>query len=222
MSRVTLEVAGGEALQRAETLLRGIPGGVDAAVRAAMSKAVSRVRTASVDAIQEQYDIAASDIRANRAIKSRYRTGRGGVEATVVFSGKRIPLHRYGGAYPKFPTQDVGAGKKPVMVKGVWTRQYQGVAARGHQFKATPATQFLEAFVARMKSGHIGIFERTGGVTAEGSDEIRELMGSSVPQMIGHENVARKLAEDAYSTFEKNLDAAVLRILNGAAGGGRR
>lgn len=219
MSSVTLQVAGAEALDRAKTLLRGIPGGVEAAVKAAMGKATAQVRRSSVAAIQEQYDISATDIRANNAIKTRSRSGPGGVEATVVFSGKRIPLHRYGGAFPKFPTQDVKAGRKPVMVKGAWTMQYQGVPARGHQFRSTSPTQFLNAFVARMKSGHVGIFERTGGVTAEGSDAIRELMGSSVPQMVGHANVVEKLAQEAYSTFEKNLDAAVLRILNGAGGG---
>lgn len=219
VSTVKLEVAGSEALKRAEVLLENIPGGVDAAMKAAMSRATAKVRSASVASIQEQYDIDAGNIRPNQAIRTRNRTRPGGVEATVVFSGKRIPLHRYNGAYPNVPTQDIKAGRKPVMVKGVWTRQYQGVAARGHQFKSTTPREFFTAFVARMKSGHIGIFERTGGVTSEGSDEIRELMGSSVPQMIGHETVSRKLAEEAYSTFEQNLDAAVLRILNAARGG---
>lgn len=220
MSTVTLQVAGAEALERAKTLLHNVHGGVEAAMKAAMGRATDTVRRGSVEAIQEQYDIDAADIRANRAIKSRHRTGPGGVEATVTFSGKRIPLHRYRGAYPKFPAQDVKAGRKPVMVKGAWTMQYQGVPARGHQFRSTSPTQFFNAFVARMKSGHVGIFERTGAVTAEGSDAIRELLGSSVPQMVGHDNVTEKLARDAYATFEKNLDAAVLRILN-AAGGGR-
>lgn len=216
MSAVTLEVAGGEALKRATTLLENIPGGVEAAVKVAMGKAISKVRSASTESIQEMYDISAADIRANRAITARTRTGRGGVEATVTFSGKKIPLHRYGGAYPKFPTQDIRAGKKSVMVKGVWTRQYQGMPARGHQFKETTPKQFSHAFVARMKSGHVGIFERTGGMTSDGSDAIREIMGDSVPQMLGNKGVEKKLAEEACATFEANLDAAVLHILSGA------
>ncbi len=218
MSTVTLEVAGGEALNRAKTLLGNVPGGVEAAMKAAMGKATARVRAASVEAIREEYDIAAQDIRANRAIKSKSRAGRGGVEAVVTFSGRKIPLHRYAGASPKAPTPDTGAGRKRVMVKGAWTMQYQGVAAKGRQRKGATAKEFFTAFVARMKSGHVGIFERTGGMTSEGSDAIRELMGSSVPQMVGNEAVAGKLADEAYKTFEENLDAAVLRILSG---GGR-
>ena len=99
------------------------------------------------------------------------------------------------------PTQDIAAGKKPVMVKGAWTMQYQGVAARGHQFQDTGPTQFMDAFVAQMKSGHIGIFERTGGSTSEGSDAIREIMGSSVAQMVGNQQVAQGLTERAVSAF---------------------
>ena len=101
------------------------------------------------------------------------------------------------------------------MVKGAWTMQYQGMAARGHQFQDTGPTQFMDAFVAQMKSGHIGIFERTGGSTSEGSDAIREIMGSSVAQMVGNQQVAQGLTERAYETFETELDKAVYRILTG-------
>ena len=93
--------------------------------------------------------------------------------------------------------------------------QYQGVPASGHQFKDTGPTQFTDAFVARMKSGHIGIFERTGGMTSEGSDAIQEIMGNSVAQMIGKEEVTEKISEEAGNTFEKELDSAVYRILAG-------
>lgn len=101
------------------------------------------------------------------------------------------------------------------MVHGAWTMQYQGVPAKGHQFRDTGPTQFADAFVARMKSGHTGIFERTGGMTGDGSDAIREIMGSSVAQMVGKPEVAQKLTEEAYQTFETELDKAVYRILTG-------
>lgn len=228
MSVVRIEVAGEEAVRRAETLLQNIPGGLEAAVRDAAGKAAQKVRAASVSAIREQFDISAENIRANRAIKASVRKVGGGVQATVKFSGKRIPLHRFGGAYPAWPTQDIARGRLPVMVnggggRGAWSRQYPGVPARGHQYKNTQAKPFSHAFVARMKSGHIGIFERTGGSNPQGGDEIQELMGDSVPQMLGHETAAKALTEAAYQTFEQNLDAAVYRLLHaaGAEGGSR-
>ena len=208
------EAAGQVAIERAKTLLAGIPGGVDKAAKAAMSRTVDRLRRDSNQAIREKYDISDEGIRAEKNVRVRY-SFQNGVQATVTFSGRKIPLYRFGGAYPKVPTQDIAAGKKPVMVKGAWTMQYQGMAARGHQFKGTGPTQFMDAFVAQMKSGHIGIFERTGGSTSEGSDAIREIMGSSVAQMVGNQQVAQRLTEGAYKTFETELDKAVYRILTG-------
>ena len=93
---------------------------------------------------------------------------------------------------------------------------YPSVAAAGHVLKSTSPYTFERAFVARMGStGHLGIFERTGGMTSNDRDEIEELFGPSVPQMLGHEDVEKKLAEDAMQSFEKDLDHAVLAILSG-------
>ena len=208
------EAAGQAAIERAKALLAGIQGGGDKAMKASMSRTVDRLRRESNQAIREKYDISDEGIRAEKNVRVRY-SYQNGVQATVTFSGRKIPLYRFGGAYPKVPTQDIAAGKKPVMVKGAWTMQYQGVAARGHQFQDTGPTQFMDAFVAQMKSGHIGIFERTGGSTSEGSDAIREIMGSSVAQMVGNQQVAQGLTERAYETFETELDKAVYRILTG-------
>ena len=208
------EAAGQAAIERAKSLLAGIPGGVDKAMKAYMSRTVDRLRRESNEAIREKYDITDAGIRSEKNVRVRY-SYQNGVQATVTFSGRKIPLYRFGGAYPKVPTQDIAAGRKPVIVKGAWTMQYQGVAARGHQFQDTSPTQFMDAFVAQMKSGHIGIFERTGGSTSEGSDAIREIMGSSVAQMVGNQQVAQRLTERAYETFETELDKAVYRILTG-------
>lgn len=208
------EFAGQEAIERAKALLAGIPDGVDKAMKAAMSRTVQKLRSGANRAIQEKYDISDAGLRTEKNVRVRY-SYQNGVQATVTFSGRKIPLYRFGGAQPKVPTQDIAEGRKPVMVKGAWTMQYQGVPASGHQFKDTAPTQFADAFVARMRSGHIGIFERTGGMTSEGSDAIREIMGSSVAQMVGRQEVAQKLTEEAYQTFDTELDKAVYRILTG-------
>lgn len=211
---VTVTVQEQEAIERAKALLSNISGGAEKAMKAAMSRTVQRLRSGANKAIQEKYDISDAGIRSEKNVRVRYDY-RNGVQATVTFSGRKIPLYRFGGTSPAVPTQDIAAGKKHVMVKGAWTTQYQGVSARGHQFRDTGPTQFTDAFVARMKSGHIGIFERTGGSTSEGSDAIQELMGSSVAQMIGNQEVAQRLTENAFQTFEKELDGAVYRILTG-------
>lgn len=213
------EAAGQEAIDRARALLDGIPGGVDKAVKAAMSRAVQKVRSGSNRAIREKYDISDAGIRSEKNVQVRYDY-QSGVQATITFSGRKIPLYRFGGSYPAVPTFQTDRWIK-AMSKGEMTWFHPGVRAGGHQFKDTNPVPLshpkrgTEAFVARMQSGHVGIFARTEGRTSENSDEIEELMGSSVAQMISRPEVAQRLTEEAYRTFETELDGAVYRILTG-------
>ena len=92
---------------------------------------------------------------------------------------------------------------------------HPGAAAYGHVLKSTSPKQFQNAFVAKMANGHIGIFERTGGMTGNDLDEIEELYGPSVPQMLGNQEVAEQLTGEAMESFEKNLDQYVYALLNG-------
>ena len=213
MSVIQVEAAGQEVLDRATRMLAGIDGGIDKAVKSAMARAVSHLRPNSTKAIRERYAISAANLRAEENVKVRY-TYQSGVQAFVTFAGHKIPLHRYDGAAPAQPTPNTSEWVK-ALVAGKWRRVHPGLTASGHQLKSTSPKQFQDAFTARMKSGHVGIFERTGGSTAEGGDAIKELMGSSVPQMLGSPGVAEQLAHESMEKFEERLDHEVLRILNG-------
>lgn len=209
MSDFRIDVSG--ATERAEKILADIPGGAEKAIRSAMSRAVSRLRSQSSTVVREKYDISSADLRANQNVRVSWSGDN--TEARVIFSGHKIPLYRYGGASPKQPavktTEWVNA-----LVAGKWKRVHPGVAASGHQFKSSPTTKFGNAFVAQMKSGHVGIFERTGGANSRG-DSIKEIMGSSVAQMLGNEEVAQKLIADANETLSTRLEHEITRILNG-------
>lgn len=214
MSVVQIEATGQETLERMQKLLAGFPNGVEKASRSAMSRAVSHLRTNSAKAIRERYDISAANIRANENVSVRY-SFQNGVQAFVTFAGQKIPLYRYGGTSPGNPT--VNTSKLiSVMIGGQWRTIHPTVPARGHQLKSTSPTQFLSAFVARMKnSGHVGIFERTGGMASTGNYQIRELMGSSVPQMLGSQSVTEGLTKAAMEKFEERLPHEINAFLNG-------
>ena len=212
---IQLPVSGQEAIDRATRLLAGMEGGVQKAVRGAMSRVVARLRSSNVKAVRERYAISAANIRENENVQVSYSYD-SGVQAFVHFSGVRIPLFRFDGASPHQPTKDTSA-RLPVMNGDEhWRLMYPSVAASGHVLKATSPYSFEKAFVARMGStGHLGIFERTGGMTSKGKDEIEELFGPSVPQMLGSEDVEKSLADEAMKSFEKDLDHNVMAILSG-------
>lgn len=219
---IHVTAAGGDALARAERMLQGIPNGIEKAVSSAINRAAAHLRSASTKAARERYAISAANLRAEETVSVAY-TYQNGVQAYVHFSGRRIPLYRFDGARPAQPTYDTSRWV-PVMLgvhangEGKWRLVHPGASAYGHVLKSTSPHQFQYAFVAKMGSGHTGIFERTGGMTSRSKDELEELFGPSVPQMLGNKEVAEKLTDEAMSSFEKNLDQYVYALLNGYVG----
>lgn len=213
MSFFHIQVTGEDTLERAKAMLAGIDGGINRAVRSAMSRVASNLRSNSTKAIQERYAISASSIREHENVRVTYNF-RDGVQAEIKFTGRKIPLYRYKGAAPVTPEYDKTRWIK-ALVDGKMTWVHPGVSARGHLLASTAPTVFENAFVARMKSGHIGIFERTGELNRAGTgSEIQEIMGLSVPQMLGSGEVERKLADTAARKFGERLDHEINRILN--------
>lgn len=203
--KITIQETGGGSLARAEKILAGIPGGVQKAAQSAMTRTVTNLRTKVGERVRERYAISNANLRLGDNMKVRYTMGQG-VSAIILFNGSKIPLYRYEGASPKSPAYL--NERVPALVNGNWRMVRPGVNAHGHQLTGTGSIAFPHAFVARMASGHTGIFERDG-------DGISEIMGSSLPQMVGNEEVIEKLSEDASKKFEERMDHEISRILNG-------
>lgn len=217
-SMVHIDEVGAASLQRLEKILGHIPNGTQRAVRSTMNRATSTLRTNSTKEIQKRYDISAGAIRSNENVRVRYVTGAGGgIAGEILFSGSKIPLYRYGGASPKSPAQDMSS-TVAALVGGQWKRVHPGVAAMGHQLKSTGPSRFQNAFVARFKSGHMGIFERSGAMTSSGKDEIKEIMGSAVAQMVGNDEVKENLGKLTSEKFEERLEVEISRLINGYGG----
>ena len=68
-----------------------------------------------------------------------------------------------------------------------------------------------KAFVARMPTGHVGVYRRKGRPRLP----IMELYGPSVPQMIGNEEVMRALEEKAQQTLDERMEHEITRLLEG-------
>ncbi len=226
---VRLSIAGQSDIDQAIALLSGVEGGIEKAMRDAMRRAAAHLRKSSSAAIRERYAISSGAIRdesdKNIPWKVTYTPGKG-VQADVYFAGERIPLFRFDGASPSQPTPDtseffpVSIGGAPPGKDQPHRMMHPGVAAYAHVLKSTSPKRFEGAFVVTVKAGrhggtHTGIFERTGGRTSSGKDEIEELFGPAVPQMLASGEVRKRLTEEAAQVFMDRLYHNVTAILSG-------
>jgi len=209
---INISVVDDTKLKNAELMLKGVKDGVPRALNAAVKRAAQTVRSASSSEIRQRYDITNQALRTDSNVTINYTYGNG-IEASIRWLGNKIPLYRFNKSKPE---RDIRYGRwVPVMVEGQWRMVHPSNPSQGHQLKGTSVTKFPNAVTLQMKSGHVGIFERTGAVTASGSDEIHELMGSSVAQMVGSEEVKAGLTVKALEKFDERFEHEVLRLMNG-------
>lgn len=208
MSVVQIYTQPGQDMALIEKMLAGMPGAVDKAFQSAMSRAVSHLRTNSAKAIRERYDITASKVKANENIHVNYTYRKGIARAEIKFSGGKFRLVEFGGGYYTRSTRYEDLSRwVHVLINNKWKTVHPNLSAKGHQLKMTVPKEIHNAFLAQV-GGHTGIFEDDLG-------RIKEVMGSSVPQMVGNEEVSGKLGQEAMDKFNERLEHEILARLNG-------
>ena len=180
-----------ETIERTQTLLAGIPKGAERAFSAAINRGLSHTKTQAFKQVKKVYAVKQSAL--NEATTTRaQKASTGNLAGYISFSGVKIPLYKFQ-ATPKTP----GTGKK----------------VRAGVMKGGGAV-FESAFIAKMKSGHTGIFER---ITSK-RIPIEEKMGLSAAQMVQNEVIMDQLAQEAQEKVDERLNHEIERILNGYGG----
>lgn len=199
-----------EQLERIELLLHEVPNGVERALYGVVNRAQQTVRGVTKKEIPKTYAIKPGDIRAESTIKLKTRKEGDGIIGTLTFAGAPIPLYRFNTS-PKTATprrsQNVSVGVE----KG--TRK-----------------QLEDAFVAQMKSGHFGIFERLPGeymreragssqhsqkIGAKERHRTDQFYGPSVSKMAERDSIREKAEAAAKDTISTRMEHEITRILNG-------
>lgn len=158
-----------EGIKHTTGRLSHLPHIVEKATVSALNKIGAQGMTATRREVTREYNIKQKDlkgniklIRARRGTKSR----EGRLFAIISVTGKSIPLYKFA-AKPKEPPVQKGIPvkrRKPVTVK---VKKTGGRKRLSH------------AFVARMRSGHVGIFTRKSSESLP----IHELFSVSIPKM---------------------------------------
>lgn len=191
-------------VERINRLLSSVPEKATAVYRRAFDRGLAAARTQAAKEIRQRYAIKEGDLRTYQTIRSSVRSGADGVVGYINFSGAKIPLYRFS---PK-PKDRKYTTRYVNRVAG-WrvTTDVSAADVKGQMLRRRTA------FIATFPSGHQGIFTRTGRKTAGGKEEIRELMGFSVADMLDYVPAREAIQERAAEVVRSRLDHELLRAL---------
>lgn len=176
--------------ERAQLLLHNIPNGAPRAAAAALNRTADHVKTVSMRKLRETYTIKTGRIDARLQVR---RATTASLFASVRDVGRPIALS-YFTIRPNQPP-----GKRTGKLVYAQVRRDGGGTIQ-------------KVFVARMKSGHVGVFRRTDG---NKSLPIKQLHAPSLPQMLGSPTVADFTTESASRMLGERLDHEISRMLKG-------
>ncbi|MDD3488757.1 MAG: hypothetical protein PHR62_02595 [Paludibacter sp.] len=162
-------------------------------------------KTAAGKAVRQTYNISAGDFNSKGKLEYNNVSANGdGIIGSIRYSGGVIPLVKFK-VTPKTPIQK----KTPSAAV----------------LKASSLTSFgneKNVFVAQMKSGHIGIFQRKEGKYSsrrgEGKNKhtetLKELFSPAVPTMVGNEKVMQTVEDRVNEVINQRIDHEIERLLN--------
>lgn len=177
-----------EQIDKAESLLSDIPGAAPKAMAGAINRAVTSSRTEASRKVREKYYVKHKDVISTIKL---YRASSGDLSGMIISRGHLLALTKFR-VTPKRPQPK---RKSPVKVR----------------VKRGEGGPIKNAFVARMQSGHTGVFARVGKQRLP----IQERFGPSVPQMLDSRDVREWVEQKASEILDKRLEHEINRRLEG-------
>jgi hypothetical protein len=163
---------------------------INKAINRAAKRAADTAKAESVRQLTSEYTLPASEIRGTIATRN---IGGGKVGAIMDISSSPFALPKFKGVTPK---EVMPPAKGPVQA----------------QVKKGGGATLKQAFIAKMKSGHVGVYERQG----EKPFPIEQHFGPSTPGMFkANESVNNAVMQLAGETFDKRVQHELERLLNG-------
>ena len=180
-----------ERMEQVRALLAGVPKGAERAFSNAINRGLSRIKSQAWKQVKQVYTEQSSALNAATTTQVQ-KASAGNLAGYIHFSGVKIPLYKF-----KVSPKQPGSGQR---VKA--------------SVKKGGGATFESAFIAAMKSGHVGVFERDTRKRLP----VSEFMGLSAAQMVGEQTVSTELQEEAQRTVNERLDHEIDRLLNGYGG----
>lgn len=180
-------------IEQAQELLKDIPGATKKAVSTALRKSLRNAKKEAVKKVRERYTIRKAGY-VSRTIKMK-------VENMTGILSSKGPVNDL--SYFKTNPKTVPK-RRPPKGKYLYSQVVKGQGGT-----------IAHAFLAKMKSGHIGVFQRAGHGASNASLPISKLAGPSTPQMLGSPSVTEFIAKKMLERMDKNLEHEIDAFLKG-------
>lgn len=222
MIKVELSTNPANAMLEARALLVGVRNGYNRALHNANKRAATLAKTQGRKEAIKRYAITASKFRANENVTVNSSLTGQQSRMEVLFKGPKLSLLEFKGASPQTDTRY--SRLRRVLIgtpdgKGKWALVHPSIPARAHVLNGGGGN-FDNAFTLQMHSGHKGIFaqfhpEHASRKTKFGGTAIHELVALSTPEMVGHDEVLKNMAQPVSDRFVERLQHETERLLNG-------
>ena len=177
-------------LELAQNMLKTIPNGIERAITGTINRTLSKVKTEIKNKATSEYNIKKSDIESKLSLtKATFSVLRG----TITAKTPRLALSKFLNSQ----------SKSRIKVKVKKTESSKTVKGK-NEYTGKP-------FIATMKSGHKGIFQRKNNSRFP----IKELYTIGISEMLGSENVSSYAVEKGEEYLDELLLKEVSRILKG-------
>ena len=180
-------------IEQAQELLKDIPGASKKAVSTALRKSLRNAKKEAVKKVRELYTIRKAGY-VSRTIKMK-------VENMTGILSSKGPVNDL--SYFKTNPKTVPK-RRPPKGKYLYSQVVKGQGGT-----------IAHAFLAKMKSGHVGVFQRAGLGANNASLPISKLSGPSTPQMLGSPSVTEFVAKKMLERMDKNLEHEIDAFLKG-------
>lgn len=187
-----------EQLAKAEAALSHIPGATQKAAAAAINRAAQSAMTAAARSARENYYVKHGDVLKTMKL---YKATPTDLAAMVVSRGYALPLTKFR-ISPNKPNPAKAA-------KARWRKgKSSALVARVRRGEGGPIPG---AFVARVKSGHVGVFRRT----SKAKYPVEHLYGPAIPQLLSSRTVSEAVEQRASEQLDARLSHEIERLLEG-------
>lgn len=196
MSKVSVKIDG-DTVDRARSLLSGVPGGLSKILPRSINRALMAGRAQVSKSVRERYTVAASEVKKSLRM---VRASKAEPTGEIVSQGMQLPLR----AFKHSPADEntTGAARRKVRVtvrKGSTFNLERGFKWRGHVFARQPGVKSRIYFDSKGK-------KRKG-------EPIERLAGPSVPSMVESAAV-KKVSLRMREVFEQRLQHEASALLN--------